>query len=320
MLWWLAGAAREVAGEGARTVKRVLALVISLALLGWLAASGNWRDVGARLAAIPPTTLLAALGGFLLSYLLRAARIRDEFADVARGHFWAMARVTTAHNAAINVVPFRGGEIALPVLLQREFGVPMGRALVSLLWLRMQDAFVVMLLAAWVWPGLPLWLRSLWSLGVLFAAWAIPAWARSHPVGAEAPAGWQGKLFKVRAALAHSTRGAVKSWAWTLSNWIVKLTAQTLLLGALIGQAGLLASAGVLGGELAAILPVQGVAGFGTYEAGVAAALTPHGITLASGLQAALALHLVIIAAAVSAGALAFVALPAGPKAKGNTP
>jgi uncharacterized membrane protein YbhN (UPF0104 family) len=304
-------------------LKRLLALVISLALLGWLAQSGDWRSVGDRLATIPPLTLSLALGGFLLSYLLRAARIRDEFSDVAREHFWAMARVTTAHNAAINVVPFRGGEIALPVLLQREFGVPMGRAMVSLLWLRMQDAFVVMLLAAWVWPGLDLALRCVWSIAVLIGAWAVPAWARAHPIGAEPQPGWQGKLAKIRIALAHSTRGAIRSWAWTLANWSVKLTAQSLLLAALLGRADWLSSAGVLGGELAAILPVQGVAGFGTYEAGVAAALTPHGITLASGLQAALALHLVIIAAAVTAGAAAYAALPAGPasaKANGNTP
>lgn len=304
-------------------MKRLLALAISLALLGWLAHTGDWRMVGARLGAIPPGSLAQALAGFLLSYLLRAARMRDEFSDVARGHFWAMARVTTAHNAAINVVPFRGGEIALPVLLQKEFGIPMARALVSLLWLRMQDAFVVLLLAALIWPGLDLSLRVLWSLGVLLGAWAVPAWARAHQRDAAEAAGWRGKLAKVRIALAHSTRGAVRSWAWTLANWLVKLVAQTLLLSALLGRSDWLASAGVLGGELAAILPIQGVAGFGTYEAGVAAALTPHGITLASALQAALALHLVVIAAAVSAGALAYAALPTGPrpvKPNGITP
>ncbi|MCX9156580.1 flippase-like domain-containing protein [Niveibacterium sp. 24ML] len=303
-------------------MKRLLALAISLALLAWLAHSGDWRAVGERLGSMPWSVLALALSGFLLSYLLRAARMSDEFVDVSRGHFWAMARVTTAHNAAINVVPFRGGEIALPVLLQREFGVPMGRALVSLLWLRMQDAFVVLLLAAWVWPGLDLAIRVLWSLGVLLSAWAVPAWARAHPANVAEQTGWRGKLGKLRLALAHSTRGAVRSWAWTLANWLVKLSAQTLLLTALLGRSDWLASAGVLGGELAAILPVQGVAGFGTYEAGVAAALVPHGITLANGLQAALALHLVIIATAVSAGALAYAALPTGPrpvKANGTT-
>ncbi|WP_341675365.1 lysylphosphatidylglycerol synthase transmembrane domain-containing protein [Niveibacterium sp. SC-1] len=294
-------------------IKRAIALLISVALLAWLAHSGDWRGVGSRLLTLSPGTVALAIGGFFVSYLLRAARMHDEFRDRANGHFWAMTRVTMAHNAAINVLPFRSGEAALPLLLQREFGVPMARAVVSLLWLRIQDALVVMLIAAWLWPSLPLWLSLLWSAGVLFAAWAIPAWARSHPPVAETAAGWRAKLGKVRTALAHSTRGAWRSWGWTLANWGVKLSAQTLLLAALLGAPMLFAGAGVLGGELAAILPVQGVAGFGTYEAGVAAALTPHDIALANGLQAALALHLIIIAAAVLAGAIGFVALPGGP-------
>jgi hypothetical protein len=299
-------------------IKRALALLISIALLAWLAHSGDWRGVGTRLATLPLTPLLLALGGLFVSYGLRAARMRDEFRDIAGEHFWAMARVTTAHNAAINVLPFRSGEFALPILLQREFGVPMGRAMVSLLWLRMQDAFVVLLLAAWVWPGLPLWLRAIWSLGVLFAAWAVPAWARSHPETHPDVAGWRAKLAKTRVALAHSTRGAWRSWGWTLANWSVKLTAQAILLAALLGSTVEFSAAGVLGGELAAILPVQGVAGFGTYEAGVAAALAPHGFALPVGLQAALALHLVIIASAVVAGAAAFVLLPLGPASSSN--
>ncbi len=299
-------------------IKRALALLISVALLAWLAHSGDWRGVGARLAALPLTPLIAALSGLFISYALRAARMQDEFRDIAGGHFWAMARVTTAHNAAINVLPMRSGEFALPLLLQREFGVPLGRAMVSLLWLRMQDAFVVLLLAAWIWPGVPLGLRVCWSLGVLAAAWAVPAWARSHPAIVPGVTGWRAKLARVRAALAHSTRGAWRSWGWTLANWSVKLTAQALLLAALLASSSEFSVAGVLGGELVAILPVQGVAGFGTYEAGVAAALAPHGFILSAGLQAALALHLVIIASAVVAGAAGFALLPTGPASSSN--
>jgi len=294
-------------------IKRAFALLISLALLVWLAHSGDWRGTGARLIALPPTPLLFALLGLFISYILRAARIYDEFRNITGGHFWAVARITTAHNAAINVLPFRSGEFALPILLQREFGVPMGRAMVSLLWLRMQDAFVVLFLAAWVWPNLPLWFRLAWSLAVLLGAWAVPAWARSHPDTHPATQGWRNKFARARVALAHSTRGAWRSWGWTLANWSVKLSAQAILLAALLGSTPELSAAGVLGGELAAILPVQGVAGFGTYEAGVAAALQPHGFVLSVSLQAALALHLVIIASAVIAGAAGFVLLPVGP-------
>jgi hypothetical protein len=49
------------------------------------------------------------------------------------------------------------------------------------------------------------------------------------------------------------------------------------------------------------------VAGFGTYEAGAAAAMLPHDITLATGLQAALVLHLFVIACACSAGLIAWI-------------
>lgn len=294
-------------------MKRAAAILISIALLAWLVASGQWRGVGPRLLALPPGLTLLAVGGFAVSYLLRAARMHDEFRDAAGPHFWAMTRITLAHNAANNVMPFRSGEIALPLLLQREFGVPMGRAVMSLLWLRLQDAFVVLLLAAWTLPHLSLPLRAAWSLAVLVAAWAVPAWARSHPAIAPEQTGWRAKFAKLRVALAHSTRGAWRSWGWTVANWTVKLSAQSVLLAALLDVSARRASAGVLGGELAAILPVQGVAGFGTYEAGVASALLPHGIALTAGLQTALVLHLVIIASAVVAGAAGFALLPAGP-------
>ena len=297
-------------------IKRALALLISIALLAWLAHSGDWHGVWLHLARLPASTLLLVIAGLILSYLLRAARIHDEFRDVAGSRFWAIARITTAHNAAINVLPFRSGEAALPILLQREFGVPMTRALVSLLWLRLQDAFVVLLLAAWVWPGLPLALRIIWSLAVLFATWAIPAWARNHDSASVAAAGLAGKIAKLRVALAHSSRGALRSWGWTLGNWSIKLAAQSLLLSSMLASPISLASAGVLGAELASILPVQGVAGFGTYEAGVAAALAPHGLLVAASLQAALALHLVIIAVAVVAGAAGLVLLPTGTASK----
>lgn len=300
-------------------IKRTLAILISIGLLAWLAHSGDWHGVAVRLSHIPTTTLLLVVAGLASSYLFRAARIHDEFQDIADSHFWAIARITTAHNAAINVLPFRSGEAALPFLLQRSFGVPMTRALVSLLWLRLQDAFVVLLIAAWVWPGLPLWLRLPWTLGVLLAAWAIPAWARAQSAGSAAASGSAGKLARLRVALAHSSRGAWRSWGWTLANWSVKLAAQSLLLASLLGSGIGLAAAGVLGAELAAILPVQGVAGFGTYEAGVAAALAPHGQNLAASLQAALALHLIIIAVAVIAGAAGLALLPTGPAPHAET-
>ena len=68
-----------------------------------------------------------------------------------------------------------------------------------------------------------------------------------------------------------------------------------------------LGAAGALGAELSAILPIQGVAGFGTYEAGAAAAMLPSAIPIEQGLRAAFALHIFVIASAVLAGAIAWL-------------
>ncbi|NSL54782.1 lysylphosphatidylglycerol synthase transmembrane domain-containing protein [Uliginosibacterium aquaticum] len=292
-------------------IKRILGLTISLALLAWVLAGARWQDLGTALAQIRGLDIALAVVAFAASYLLRAARVHDEFAEETGARFAAILRLTLLHNASINILPFRSGEATFPILLSRWFGVPTTRAVVALLWLRIQDAFVVLALAAFIWPDLHPALRALWIAAVIFAAWLIPAWAARHPE-IEAKAGkLASTVHRVRTALAESTRHHGRGWLWTLANWSVKLAAQAWLLAALV-QAGLLTGlAGALGVELAAILPIQGVAGFGTYEAGGAALLAPHGIPFAAGLNAALVLHLFVIACSLAAGALALAFLPA---------
>lgn len=307
------------------TLLRLLAVLITLALLVWLIQNAHWDDVLMRLRRINPLVLLAAVALFALSYWLRAARVFDEFRHEtgAAGntsvssfrslHFLRFLRLTLIHNALVNVAPLRTGELAFPVLLRRWFGVPPERSVVALLWLRIQDALVVLGLAALVWPGLPWALHLLAVLAVVFIAWAIPgsmtAWMNRHKVSApSAPV--SGRIQKIRAALAQSTRSNRRSWLWTLANWSVKLSAEMALLASLLSVSVNVAALGALGAELAAILPIQGVAGFGTFEAGAAALMRPYNVVLADGLQAALALHLIMLACALLAGGLAAALLP----------
>ncbi len=287
-------------------IKRIIAVAVSAGLLAWLMADGRWRGLGEVFARLDGLTLGLAAAGFGLSYLLRALRIFDEFRTQAGGRFGSCLRITLIHNAMINVVPFRGGEAAFPLLLRQNFGVPLPRAIASLFWFRLQDAFVVMALAAIVWPGLHPALKAVAVVGVLLIAWWLPRWARAPHAWADG-SGLTAKLAKVRDAFAESTRHARFGWLWTIANWTVKLAAQAGLLSALIPAAVNVGAAGALGAELAAILPVQGVAGFGTYEAGAAAAMLPSGVALAAGLQVALALHLFVIACSVTSGAIAWL-------------
>ncbi|TVO63660.1 lysylphosphatidylglycerol synthase transmembrane domain-containing protein [Denitromonas ohlonensis] len=288
-------------------MKRALAVILTLALVAWFVAEGQWSALGELIQNTPISALAIAAAGFALSYALRALRVWDEFRHDAAGRFGTCLRIVLIHNAMVNIVPFRGGEAAFPILLGRNFGTPLGRAVASLVWFRLQDAFVVMALALAVWPGLPVWLRAGGILAVVATAFVLPRWARRTHAWHEGGR-WQARFGKLRNAFAESTRHARFGWLWTIANWSVKLAAQAWLLSVLLGASALIGAAGALGAELAAILPVQGVAGFGTYEAGAAAALLPNGIDFETGLQVALALHLFVIACSSIAGALAWLA------------
>ena len=293
-------------------MKRVLAVVLTLALFAWLATQEGWSALleAARTLSLPALAL--GFAGLLASYFIRALRVHGEFRQQTidgtphRNGYWPCLRIVLIHNAMVNIVPFRGGEAAFPILLQKHFGVSLSRAIASLFWFRLQDAFVVMALAALIWPGIPTPLRVLAITVLVLSAWYLPRWAKRPSI--REPSGRLASLAsRLRTAFAESTRHARLGWLWTVSNWSVKLTAQAWLLAQILGSGFAVAGAGVLGAELAAIQPVQGVAGFGTYEAGAAAALLPNGIALTEGLKAALVLHLIVIASAVSAGATAWL-------------
>src|SRR5574338_448728 len=267
------------ADRSRQPVKRLLAVVFSLALIAWLASDGRWMGLMAAARRLSLPILLVAFCGFLTSYALRALRIFEEFRREIGQRFGTCLRIVLIHNALVNVLPFRSGEAAFPLLMRQTFGTPLTRGVASLFWLRLQDAFVVMALAALVWPGLPASLRAAGVASIVGLAWYMPRWARRPHSWLEGE-GLLHKLGRVRDAFADSTRHARFGWLWTAANWSVKL---------------------------AAILPVQGVAGFGTYEAGAAAALLPAGVPLERGLQAALALHLFVIASALLVGGLAWL-------------
>lgn len=287
-------------------MKRFLAIVFSLALVAWLASDGRWLGLVEAARRLSPAVVAVAFCGFLASYGLRGLRIYGEFRREIGNRFGTCLRIVLIHNALVNVLPFRSGEAAFPLLMRQTFTTPLTRGVASLFWLRLQDAFVVLALAALVWPGLPAALRGAAVAAVVGLAWYLPRWARRPHAWLESE-GLMHKFGRVRDAFADSARHARFGWLWTLANWAVKLTAQAWLLAALLPAPLATGAAGALGAELAAILPVQGVAGFGTYEAGAAAAMLPAGVALAQGLQAALALHLFVIASALTVGGLAWL-------------
>lgn len=302
----------------------MLTWVVGLGLLAWLLQHVPLAQ--AKEALMRPTAgaWCLTLAGLLVSYALRGARLQvvlDLDNHQAPPRRWLglrtdALRVILMHNAAVNLLPMRAGELSFPWLASRELGYPVTRAVACLLWMRLQDVTVLVGLGVVLWPGLPLPWRAAGLVGIVLG-WVVllaslRAWDRQHPSDASVPAGFLGRwLNKLRHALLESAHHRVTAWLLTLSNWVVKLAAGAALLSAISGVGWLTAWGGALGGELAAIVPLQGPAGFGTYEAGVWAGMATNLGTaspqLAQAIPAAIALHLCFLVCAVVAGVVALL-------------
>jgi uncharacterized membrane protein YbhN (UPF0104 family) len=96
-----------------------------------------------------------------------------------------------------------------------------------------------------------------------------------------------------------------RSWLWTIINWSFKLSVFAWLMGQ-FGEVSFHAAwMGATVGDLTSVLPFHGIAGAGTYEAGVVAGLAPYGLAPESALPLAVNLHLFIL---VSSGFLGLIA------------
>lgn len=319
-------------------MKLALAWALGIALLGWLLSRTPIAPVIEAIQRPSITIWLITLGGLLLSYGLRGARLQVVLnldAHHAPPQRWLglrtdALRVILLHNAAVNLLPMRAGELSFPWLAARELRLPMSRALVCLMWMRLQDLAVLAGLGLALWPGLPLFARLLGLLGLVLCwhgGWSLlRRLLASSTTDAQAATGWRGMALKLKAAMLEPAHHRPAAWGLTLANWTLKLAAGATLLSAISQISWPVAWAGALGGELAAIFPLQGPAGFGTYEAGVwagvASLLEQQSPLLTHVVGAALALHVCFLICAVCAACVAalLTKFTSKPKAQGDLP
>jgi uncharacterized membrane protein YbhN (UPF0104 family) len=105
-------------------------------------------------------------------------------------------------------------------------------------------------------------------------------------------------------------------YLWTALSWGVKFLAFGAITAHFLDAPPAAVIGGVVGAELSSVLPFHGVAGAGTYEAAMVAALYPLGIAPSDALKAAVNLHLFLLGLTVLLGVTA-VALPTGRSANG---
>lgn len=309
-------------GAVASAAKKGLAWALGLGLLVWLLGRTPLEQAKTALLAPDALTWALTICGLLSSYVLRATRLQVVLnleGHTRAPHKWLglrtdALRVILMHNAAINLLPMRAGELSFPWLAARELGMPVPRAVACLLWMRVQDVLVLIFLGLMLWPGFS-WLMRLSGLGAMVLAWKVIAllirgWLSRHAHETTEGTSRMGRLLhRLQQALIEPEHHHPLAWLATLANWSLKLAAGATLLSAVSTAPWGIAWAGALGGELAAIVPLQGPAGFGTYEAGVwagmATQLPQHATPLTLAVSAALALHVCFLLCAVLAGLLA---------------
>ena len=96
-------------------------------------------------------------------------------------------------------------------------------------------------------------------------------------------------------ALPDSPVRFVRALFWTLINWLIKLVVYAWLLQVFTGLDFYQCWSGATTGELSSVLPIHGIAGAGTYEAGVVAGLLPWQVNATEALAAAVNLHLFVL-------------------------
>jgi hypothetical protein len=312
------------AGQRNRTAAlRWLSLVVavlSLPLLAaWVQFTVGWGAVLAPWRELPAATLGACLGLMAASYGLRALRLHDYF-HARVGHApLATLRLTLQHNLANNLLPMRTGEAAFPLLMKRYFGERYSTSAASLLWLRVLDLLALAGVSAAVVAGTGA--GGGVASGPMLAAIGAGTIAVLTALPALRPAGQRlrARPGRLRAVAGEILGGlpasAGRYWrivAWSLLSWTAKLTAFLWLAVAFTGLPVAQAMAGVAAGELSSVLPVHGVAGSGTYEGAMVAALVLSGAAHDRALEAAVNVHLFLLGSSLLFGAAArLLPLPA---------
>ena len=286
-------------------VRSLVSVSLLIALVLWVHWQVGWSKVFVAWRRVEGLDLAVVLALTAVGSVSRALRLAAHFGSPLRERVGTCMRVVAIHNAANNLMPMRTGEVSFPLLLKREFGVAASRSIPSLLWLRALD-LLALLLAVSVTIGVDRWGPI--AIGKVVLALAIPfiAWfvLRREP---RSPRIVVRALGLLRGGLPTDAAVLMRTQAWTLLHWGCKLAAYAWLLARLGEVPPVPAMLAAVAGEATSALPVHGLAGAGTYEAGVLAVLKPMGIPLEAAVQAAVNLHLFLLGVSVLAATIALV-------------
>lgn len=288
-----------------------IALILSYALLvqwawGWDKILEQWRNWSL-------VQLLLVFVLILITYLIRAVRIWEYFRTEPGVRFLSCVKLTLFHNLANNLLPMRSGEASFPLLMRSYFGLAMSRTTGTLLWFRLLDLLVVLLLgaAAWMlWETAHIALWTVWLMALCSPLLIVSIQGVLKRTLSRLPEGKIQRLaYSILSGMPQSMGPLLRSLGLTWANWSLKLSVFALVIMVFTDLNSLNAFIGSLGGELSSILPFHAPAGLGTYEAGVVAGAVLTGGTESTeqALQGGINLHILLILSTLIGGVIALL-------------
>jgi len=296
----------------------VLGIGLCLALVLLVHYSVGWGTVLAPWLEMAPGLLLAAYLLVLGSYALRTVRVFLFFGPATAGEFPRSFRLILLHNLFNNLLPMRSGEASFPILMKRDFGIPFSRSIPGLFYLRLLDLHFLLFLGGIVlaWDrGWTAWGSVVLLLPLPFLAFLLQERIRRGLPDKRGRVG--GLLERGMTGLPGNRAVFWWTWLWTGVNWAVKLGVFAWILRSFTSIPFGISLLGSVTGEISSVLPFHGVAGAGTYEAGVAVALLPFGVEAEAALRGGVNLHFFVLGASLLSGALALL-LPVPPRHGGE--
>ena len=271
-------------------------LIIAVALFGatvWISATAlDLTTVVTAMTALPTQTALVIVLLGAVSWLLRGLRTWILFDHLPLTEALGLSFI---HNTANNLAPMRLGELALPILARWLGGIEFSIGLTSLLWIRLLD-FISLI-------GISLCIIFLPAAGtIILAPLAALIFLTPLILGFIVPQTQHIQLpvilAKARAQLiyeAQNGRRLHRMWRLTILAWLSKIMGMGVLLATLSGIPMTEVVMTILGAELSSILPIHGLAGAGSYEAGGILGSALIGLSPIVALEMTIQLHIYVL-------------------------
>ncbi|MCU4676684.1 flippase-like domain-containing protein [Catenovulum sp. 2E275] len=288
-----------------KLIRWLLASIILIAVIIWIEKDIGWQSVFSAWQNVSVTLLISLTALTFISYLLRAYRVYYYFGKTENHPFLSYVRINFLHNALNNFLPMRLGEASFPLFMKQSFNYPILKSSAGLFLIRLMDLHWLLLLLS---------IMAAIQFGVIYLSLSLAIiispfillWLSLH-FNRVLPAKIKQKIEPLKQYTPHSAQFCLTVYVMTAIIWSIKLAALTLIMLAFIDIPGMQGLFAVISADLSSVLPIHGLAGSGTFEAAVLAALIPLGVAKDAILLAAVNLHIYVLVVTLLSVPLALV-------------